>query len=227
MKTVELHCSRLGKIEGCAVVLKIPWKRKCQPHSSILAWDIQWTEETDGLQSMRSQKRWTQLSNWACTHAIVLLLAMQDGHLIALWEVSTPSLGRSLFSSRRSLLSYSCAQYSVQVKISLIGSWGGNLQLSCCFIQQHHFAYRGSFEFTPLTLSGYGYPRNSVIKNPYAMQERIHMQRRPRANPWIRKIPWRREGNPLQYACLGNPMETAGWQATVYGIAKSQTWLSD
>ena len=29
-------------------------------HFSILAWRIPWTEEPDDLQSMRSQKRWTQ-----------------------------------------------------------------------------------------------------------------------------------------------------------------------
>ena len=28
-------------------------------HSSILAWEIMWTEEPGGLQSMGSQKRWT------------------------------------------------------------------------------------------------------------------------------------------------------------------------
>ena len=30
--------------------------------SSILAWEIPWTEEPGGLHSMRSQKNWTQLS---------------------------------------------------------------------------------------------------------------------------------------------------------------------
>ena len=34
-------------------------------------------------------------------------------------------------------------------------------------------------------------------------------------------------GNPLQYSCLENPMEEGAWQATVHGVAKSQTWLSD
>ena len=28
-------------------------------HSSILAWEIPWTEEPGGLQSMGSQKHWT------------------------------------------------------------------------------------------------------------------------------------------------------------------------
>ena len=34
-------------------------------------------------------------------------------------------------------------------------------------------------------------------------------------------------GNPLQYFCLENSMDRGAWQATVYGIAKSQTQLSD
>ena len=29
-------------------------------------------------------------------------------------------------------------------------------------------------------------------------------------------------GNPLQYSCLGNLMDREAWQATVYGILKSQ-----
>ena len=27
-------------------------------------------------------------------------------------------------------------------------------------------------------------------------------------------------GNPLQYSCLGNPMDRAVWWATVHGVAK-------
>ena len=33
--------------------------------------------------------------------------------------------------------------------------------------------------------------------------------------------------NPLQYSCLGNLMDRGAWQATVHGIMKSWTWLSD
>ena len=35
--------------------------------SSILAWEIPWTEESGGLQSMGTQKSWTRLSNEATT----------------------------------------------------------------------------------------------------------------------------------------------------------------
>ena len=29
-------------------------------------------------------------------------------------------------------------------------------------------------------------------------------------------------GNPLQYSCLENPMDSGAWQATVHGVAKSR-----
>ena len=34
-------------------------------------------------------------------------------------------------------------------------------------------------------------------------------------------------GTPLQYSCLENPMDGGAWWATVHGVAKSQTRLSD
>ena len=30
-------------------------------------------------------------------------------------------------------------------------------------------------------------------------------------------------GNPLQYSCLGNPMDRGVWRATVHGVAESDT----
>ena len=36
-----------------------------------------------------------------------------------------------------------------------------------------------------------------------------------------------RNGNPLQCSCLENPMDGGAWWAAVYGVAKSQTQLSD
>ena len=34
-------------------------------------------------------------------------------------------------------------------------------------------------------------------------------------------------GNPLQYSCLENSMDRGAWWATVHGVTKSQTWLSN
>ena len=40
-----------------------PLQKEMAPQSSILAWEIPWTEESGGLQSTGLQKCWTQLSN--------------------------------------------------------------------------------------------------------------------------------------------------------------------
>ena len=34
-------------------------------------------------------------------------------------------------------------------------------------------------------------------------------------------------GNPLQYSCLDNSMDKGAWWATVHGVTKSQTRVSD
>ena len=34
-------------------------------------------------------------------------------------------------------------------------------------------------------------------------------------------------GNPLQCSCLENPMDRGAWRATVHGVTKSWTWLSN
>ena len=52
---------------------KMPWGRKWQSHSSVLAWEIPWTEEPGGLQSMglhRVRNNWSNVH----THTFSLLL---------------------------------------------------------------------------------------------------------------------------------------------------------
>ena len=45
--------------------------------------------------------------------------------------------------------------------------------------------------------------------------------------PGLGRSPGEGNGNPLQYCCLENPMEGGAWWATVHGVAKSRTRLSD
>ena len=44
--------------------------------------------------------------------------------------------------------------------------------------------------------------------------------------PGSGRSPGEGNGNPLQYFCLGNPMDRGAWGATVHGVAKSWTQLS-
>ena len=45
--------------------------------------------------------------------------------------------------------------------------------------------------------------------------------------PGLRRSPGRGNGNPLQYSCLGNLMDRGAWRATVHGVPKSWTRLSN
>ena len=54
-----------------------PTEKEMAIHSSILAWEIPWTVESGGLQSMGSQKSQTQLSNCCCCVASVVSDSVQ------------------------------------------------------------------------------------------------------------------------------------------------------
>ena len=45
--------------------------------------------------------------------------------------------------------------------------------------------------------------------------------------PGLGRSPGEGNGNPLQYSCLESPMDGGACWATVYGVAKSRTQLSD
>ena len=54
-----------------------------------------------------------------------------------------------------------------------------------------------------------------MVKNPPTMQE-----------TWVQSLSWEESlekemANPLQYSCLGNPMDRGARQATVHGVAES------
>ena len=49
----------------------------------------------------------------------------------------------------------------------------------------------------------------------------------PSSIPGLGRPPRERNGNPLKYSCLENPMDRGAWLATGHGVAESQTQLSD
>ena len=59
-----------------------------------------------------------------------------------------------------------------------------------------------------------GFPSGSVVKNPPANAGDTG------SIPGSGRSPGEGNGNPLQYSCLGNPMDRGAWQATVHGVAK-------
>ena len=49
----------------------------------------------------------------------------------------------------------------------------------------------------------------------------------PGSIPGLGRFPGEGNVNPLQNSCLENPMDGGSWWATVHGVAKSRTRLSD
>ena len=92
------------------------------------------------------------------------------------------------------------------------------------FGQALFFAGTSSFNSVPdwsdnslsLPLGLLDFPRGSDGK------ESACQCRRPGFDPWVGKIPWRKEWL-LQYSFLENSMDRGAWWAIVHGIAKSQT----
>ena len=68
-----------------------------------------------------------------------------------------------------------------------------------------------------LSTNAWGFPHSSVGK------ESTCDAGDPASIPGSGRSPGEGDGNPVQYSCLGNPMDRGAWQATVDGVAKSQT----
>ena len=64
----------------------------------------------------------------------------------------------------------------------------------------------------------------SLVKNSPVNAEDV---RDEGSSPGSGRSPGEGNGYPLQYSCLENPMDRGSWRATVHGVAKSRTRLSD
>ena len=65
------------------------------------------------------------------------------------------------------------------------------------------------------------FPIGSMIKNPHANAADAS------SIPGSGRSPRGRNGNPLQYSCLENPMDIGAWKAIVHGVSKSGIQFRD
>ena len=88
--------------------------------------------------------------------------------------------------------------------------FSGPVDLASC--KPHHFFL--------LRLSAWWLNSKESIYKPGATEDTSSI-------PGSGGSPGEGNGNPLQYSCLGNPMDRGAWWATAHGVTKSQTWLSN
>ena len=70
-------------------------------------------------------------------------------------------------------------------------------------------------------LKGVCFLSGSVVKNLPANSGDMDLI------PGLGRSPGERNGNPLQYSCLGNPTDRGDWGAIVHEVTKSRTRFSD
>ena len=63
-----------------------------------------------------------------------------------------------------------------------------------------------------------GFPGGSVVQNPVTNGD----VEDDGLIPGLVRSPGGENGNPLQYFCLGNPMDRGAWQATIHKVTKSE-----
>ena len=66
-----------------------------------------------------------------------------------------------------------------------------------------------------------GFPSGSAVKNLPAMARAAAGAEG--LTPGSEKSPEVGNGNPLQYSCLGNPMDRGAWWSTVHGVTELDT----
>ena len=86
--------------------------------------------------------------------------------------------------------------------------------------ESRYLYWRRQWHPTPVFLPGESHGwRSRVGCSPWGLHRVGH--------DWSNLAAAEGNGTPLQYSCLGNPMDGGAWWAAVDGVAKSQTRLSD
>ena len=85
-----------------------------------------------------------------------------------------------------------------------------------------HFLIMKSFKLTMLRFRAFQVAL--VVRNLPANEGDI---RDTGSIPGSGRSPEGGHGNPLQYYCLGNPMDKGAWWDKTHGVAKTRTQLSD
>ena len=83
--------------------------------------------------------------------------------------------------------------------------------------------YSPSHAFSGYVRHSPGFPGGARGKEPACQCRRCKTRS---FIPGSGRSPGGGHGNPLQYSCLGNPMDRGAWRATVHRIAESQTRLT-
>ena len=156
------------------------------------------------------------LQKFAQVHAHCIGDAIQPSHLFCPLLLQ-PSISPNIrdFSSESAVLIRWPECWSVSFNISPSNEYSTKTNLK---IQLHCFSHIGGFALGSINYGGFLH--SSVSK------ESACNARDPGSIPGLGRSLEGRNGNPLQYSCLENPMDWGAWEPTIHGVYKSRIWLS-
>ena len=183
------------------------------PHSSTLAWKIPWMEEPGRLQSMGSlgvRHDWaTSLSLFTFPFSLSCIgegngnplqcSCLENPRDRGSWWAAVYGVAQSRTRLKRLSSSSNSSSWCIYIYVTL---WPKHCLILIYWI---HMGFLGSLN---------GEESACNVKDLGSI-------------PGLGKIPREGHCNPLQYSCLENSMDRGAWWATVHGVAKSQTWLSN
>ena len=118
---------------------------------------------------------------------------------------------------------YACIHIYIwaSLKAQLVKNLPAMQETLVWFLGQKDPLYMGFHIHTMYIYIYQGFPGDSVVKNLPANAGDVG------STPGLERSPGGGNGDLLWYPCLGNPMDRGVWRATVHGVTKSWTQLSD
>ena len=215
-------------------------------HASVLAWRIPWTEKPGGLQSIVSHRVRRDWSDLACTHTHRNYRSFQEKVKGEFVELSFPNRTNDCITATTRI---NGQLVSGQNKFSGYLTNGRGLRdekaeketklesVARCPKGNHTMAWALQWAHCPLNMvrlpscAFWGFLEASTVIQGFPWgsdgKESTCNAGYPGSIPGSGRSPGEGNGYPLQYSCLGNPMDRGAWWAIVHGVAKSQTRLSD
>ena len=168
------------------------------PHSSTLAWKITWTEEPSRLWSMGS---WRVRHDWATSPSRI---GEGNGNPLQCSCLENPRDGGAWWAAV-----YGVTQSQTRLK------WLSSSSSSDRLVRKSWKYARIIKGEINLTIWGNLFGQWWLSsKNLPAKQEDLGLI------PGLGRFPGEWNGNPLQYSCLGNPIDKGASRATVHGVTK-------
>ena len=206
-----------------------PLEKEMATHSSTLAWRIPWMEEPGGLQSTGQQRvghDWaTSLllslsSHWVLgvSHSANISCVLTIHHWresqkipwnrLSFKNLKDPPLIPALCTPTLLLIGVATIYFTCIVHDAApMSSTSPNSTEHSCIYWASGFLRAPTVESPCLSGHSYSPTWESSILG-------------------LGRSPGERNGNPLQYSSLGNPMDRGAWWAAVHGVTKGWIWLN-